>query len=103
VYLRVFGLLLASRIMFGVCGNWWGLEQKAQGCGGMRRWLFGVSALLFSCFATLGAVVISELHTEAGQPGAPTIPYIWLWLGDAAVFAVSVALLYFAVRQNKLN
>jgi hypothetical protein len=69
----------------------------------MRRWLCGISALLFSCFATLGAVVIFEMHTEAGQPAAPTIPYIWLWLGDATVFAASVALLYFAVRQNKLT
>ena len=69
----------------------------------MRRWIFGISALLFSCFATLGAVVISELHTEAGQPAAPTISYVWLRLGDAAVFAASAILLYFAIRQPKTN
>lgn len=54
----------------------------------MRQWFFGISALLSSCFATLGAVVISELHTEAGQTVALTTSYPWLWLGDAAVFDV---------------
>jgi hypothetical protein len=76
--------------------------EGARSVGGMRQWFFGISALLFSCLATLGAVVISELHTEAGQP-APTTSYVWLWLGDVSVFAASAILLYFAIRQRKAN
>jgi hypothetical protein len=86
---------------FGRVGGIIGAEDART--GGMRRWICGISALLFACLATLGAVVISELHAEAGHPAAPTITYLWLWVGDAAIFAASVILLHFAVRQYRAN
>jgi hypothetical protein len=67
----------------------------------MRQWVLGILSLLFCSFATLGAVVISELHTDTGLQFPPRIPFMWLWLGDATIFASSVILLYFAIRRRK--
>ena len=63
----------------------------------MKRWIFGVLALLFCSLGTAMAIAVSELRAEAGTP---RIPLQWFWFGDVLMFAISIALLYFAIKPD---
>jgi hypothetical protein len=69
----------------------------------LRRWIYGVLALLFASAGTLGAVVISELHREAGGQPLSMLSYASLWLGEAALFAASGVFLHLAIRPRNSN
>jgi hypothetical protein len=66
----------------------------------LMRWIFGLLALLFTSAGTLGAVVITELHREAGGQALPTVSYASLWLGEAALFAAAGVFLYLAIKPR---
>ena len=69
----------------------------------LRRWIFGIIAILLASFGTLGAVVISGLHRESGGQMLPILSYASLWLGEAAIFAACGTFLYLAIKPRKPN
>jgi hypothetical protein len=51
---------------------------------GVKRWIYGLLALLSSSFATLLAVLASELHMEVSS----NVAYLWFYLGAGIVFCL---------------
>jgi multidrug transporter EmrE-like cation transporter len=66
---------------------------------GMKRWIYGLLALLSSSFATLLAVLASELHTEVSS----NVAYLWFYLGASIVFGASLVFLSIALKRLNSN